>query len=217
MLRVFQNSFKCVNLTKTFQIPSWIPSFPPPEEKLASNPPTYAEIIQIIKIMKASGSPCPLDQISIICCKRCPYLRSYLTAIIAEIWKKKVIPPIWKKAIIILIHKKGSTNNPGNFRPITSETVTLKILTSALRNNVFQFLSSNNYTETNIQKGFVNGFSGTFEHTSHLAYVIQQSLIVTLLELRNAIGEIHHNLTACVLEHHHAPEDNRKIVKNLLF
>ena len=76
--------------------------------------------------------------------------------------------------------------------------------------------------ETNIQKGFVNGISGTSEHTSHLAYVInnagksQRSLIVTLLDLRNAFGEVHHNLTDCVLEHHHVPEDVREIVKTCI-
>ena len=73
-------------------------------------------------------SSCPLDQIIIICYRRCPYLRSYLTAIIAEIWKKKVTPPTWTKAITIFIHKKGSTDNPDNFRPFTLETVTLKNL-----------------------------------------------------------------------------------------
>ena len=128
----FSKFLKCVNLTKKYRIPSWIPSFQPPEKTFDSNPPTYAEISQI------TGSPCPLDQISIICYKRCRYIRSYLTAIIAEIWKKKVIPPIWKKAITILIQKKGSTDNPGNFHPITLEIVTLKILTSALRNKVCQ-------------------------------------------------------------------------------
>ena len=163
--------------------------------------------------MKTNGSPCPLGQISIKCYERCPYLRSYLTAFFAENWKKNVIPPTWKKAITILIHK--STDKPDNFRPITLETVALKILTSALRNKVCQFLSSNNYIETNIQKGFVNGISGTFEHTSHLAYVInngrksERSLIVKFLDLGNTFGEVHHNLIDCVLEHHHVSEDIR--------
>ena len=116
--------------------------------------------------MKASRAPCSSDQIPIIFYKL-PYLRSYLAAIIAEIWKKKIIPPTWKKAITILIYKKGSTDNPGNFCAITMETGTLKILTSALRNKVCQFLSSNNYIETNIQKGFVNGISGTYENTTY--------------------------------------------------
>ena len=134
--------------------------------------------------MKTSGSPCPLDQISILCYKRCPYLRSFLTAIITEIWKK-VIPLTWEKAITIFIHKKGTTDNPDNFSRITLETVTLKILTSALRNKVCQFLSSSNCIETNVHTCFVNGISDIFEHTSHLAYVInnarksQRSLVVT--------------------------------------
>ena len=135
--------------------------------------------------------------------------------------RKKIITPTWKRAITILIHKKDSTDNPGNFRPIILEIVTLKILTSALRNKVCQFLTSNNYIETNIQTGFVNGISGTFKHTNHLAYVInnarksQRSLTVTLLDLRNAFGEVHHNLIDCVLEYHHVPENIREIVKNL--
>ena len=68
-------SIKCVNPTGKFRIPSWIPSSLSPEKTFDSNPPTKAEISQIFKRMKTSGSPCPLDQISIICYKRCPYLR----------------------------------------------------------------------------------------------------------------------------------------------
>ena len=129
--------------------------------------------------------------------------------------EEKVIPLTWKKVITILIYKKGSTDSPASFYPITLEIVTLKISTSAFRNKVWQFLSSTNYIETNIQKGFVNGISGTFEHTSHLAYVInngrksERSLIVKFLDLGNTFGEVHHNLIDCVLEHHHVSEDIR--------
>ena len=69
-----------------------------------------------------------------------------------------------------------------------------------LCNKVFQPLSSNSYIETKSQKDFVHGISSTFEHTSDLAYVInnarksQQSLIVTMLDLCNAFGEVYHNL-----------------------
>ena len=72
------------------------------------------------------------------------------------------------------------------------------------------------------RKVFANGISVTSEHTSHLEYVInnapksQRSLIVTLLDLRNAFGEVHHNLTDCVLEHHHVPEDVREIIKTCI-
>ena len=123
-----------------------------------------------------------------------------------------------EQSLFLFTRKKSSTDNQDNFRPVTLETVTLKILISALRNKVCQFLTSNNYIETNIQKGFVNGISGTFEQTNHLAYVInnaqksQRSLTVTLLDLRNAFGEVHHDLINCVLEYHHVPESIREIV-----
>ena len=81
--------------------------------------------------------------------------------------------------------------------------------------------NTNNYIETNIQKGFVNGVSGTFKHANHLAYVInntrksQRFLTVTFLDIRNAFGEVHHNLINCILEYHRVPENIREIVKNL--
>ena len=117
-----------------------------------------------------------------------------------------------KKVHYYSYHKKNSTDHPGNFRPITLEAVTLKILTPALGNKVCQFLSYNSYIETNIQKGLVNGISGAFEHTNYSACVInnarksKQSLIVTQLDLRR---EVHY------LKHHHVQECIRQIVENL--
>jgi hypothetical protein len=93
------------------------------------DPPTYQEITNVTRQMKLSGSPCPLDQISIICFKRRPYLRSYLTEIIHVAWSRGVVPSEWKKACTILIHKKGETNDPANFRPITLESIPLKVFT----------------------------------------------------------------------------------------
>ena len=78
------------------------------------------------------------------------------------------------------------------------ESVPLKIFTSCLRNRTFQFLAENNYIEQNIQKGFTPKLSGTLEHIAQLAHIInkervkQRSLIITLLYLKNAFGEVHH-------------------------
>ena len=116
--------------------------------------------------MKASGSPCPLDQISIISFKRCPFLRSYLTNLVHAVWSSGCIPSEWKKACTILIHKKGETSVPANFRPITLENIPLKVFTSCLRNAMYSFLTANNYIEHNIQKGFTPNISGTLEHTA---------------------------------------------------
>ena len=95
--------------------------------------------------MKSSASPCPLDQLSIICFKRFPYLRSYLTNIIHEIWKSQAVPTTWKKACTILIHKKGNTSDPSNFRPITLQSVPLKVFTSTSLNKRFKKASPQRY------------------------------------------------------------------------
>ena len=171
--------------------------------------------------MKPSGSPFPIDQISIIYFKRCPYLRSYLTQIIHAAWSSGVVPSEWKRASTILIHKNGDTDNPANFRPITLQSVPLKVFTSCLRNKTFQYLVENKYIEQNIQKGFTPKLSGTLEHTAQMAHIInnartkQRSLIITLLDLKNAFGEVHHNLIHEVLEYHHIPDHIKNIIRNL--
>jgi hypothetical protein len=96
-----------------------------PQVQFDLDPPSYQEVTAVIRKMKASGSPCPLDQISITCLKRCPYLRTYLTELIRAVWLSGPIPSEWKNACTILIHKKGNTSIPSNFRPITPESIPL--------------------------------------------------------------------------------------------
>ena len=130
-------------------------------------------------------------------------------------WLSGTIPSEWKKACTILIHKKGDTNDPSNFRPITLETIPLKVFTSHLRNAIYSFLTANNFIERNIQKGFTPNLSGSLEHMAQMANIInkaqikQRSLVISLLDLKNAFGEVHHNLITSVLDYHHVPNQRR--------
>ena len=96
-----------------------------------------------------------------------------------------------------MIHKKDSTEDPANFRPICLEPVLLKVITSLLRNRIFKFVFENEFIESGIQKGFWPGNSGTIEHTKLLSHIInharnkQRSLVVTLIDLKNAFAEVH--------------------------
>ena len=74
----FRKCLADVNPTKLFFIPEWIPKFNEPSVEFNKAPPTNNKICKIVKRMKASGSPCPFDQISIICFKRCSILRSFV-------------------------------------------------------------------------------------------------------------------------------------------
>ena len=124
--------------------------------------------------MKASGSPCLLDQLSIICFKRCLFLRTYLTDLIHAVWLSGTIPSKWKKACAKLIHKKDYSNTLSNFRPITLETIPLEVFTSYLRNAMYSFSTTNNFIEHSIQKGFTPNLSGILENTAKLANIINK-------------------------------------------
>ena len=69
----FKRVLQCFNPSKSFMIPSWMPTLANPEIAFNMEPPTYNEISKIINKIKTSGSPCPLDQISVICFKRCSH------------------------------------------------------------------------------------------------------------------------------------------------
>ncbi|CAB4017701.1 Hypothetical predicted protein [Paramuricea clavata] len=217
----FKNLFKEKNKSRLFKWPSWLSSFPSASKDFDLECPTYRENSKIIRKMKSRGSACPFDQISIISFQRCPILRTHLWRIICKCWNEKNIPSVWKHAAAILIHKKDSTEDPANFRPICLEPVLLKVITSLLRNRIFKFVCENEFIESGIQKGFWPGISGTIEHTELLLHLInharnkQRSLVVTLIDLKNAFGEVHHKLIRTILIAHHIPEEIICFVENL--
>ena len=113
----------------------------------------------------------------------------------------------------IHIHKKGDNDYSANFRPITLQSVPLKIFTACLRSRIFEFLQKNKLIEHNVQKGFTPKISGTFEHASQMAHILnkahtkQRSLVITL----------HHNLITEVNRYHHVPEHVQNLVKSLYY
>ena len=86
---------------------------------------------------------------------------------------------------------------------------------------MFTFLQGNNLIEHKIQKGFTPKVSGTFEHTAQMAYIInqartkQRSVVITLFDLKNAFGEVHHNLIQSVLCYYHIPDHIKILIKSL--
>ena len=89
---------------------------------------------------------------------------------------------------------------------------------SLIRNRIYDFLLQNNFIESQIQKGFRKGISETIEHTKMLSYLIdharnkQRQLIITLLDLKNAFGEVDHDLLNKVLEYHYLPQEIQSII-----
>ena len=86
---------------------------------------------------------------------------------------------------------------------------------------MFKVLQKNKYVETSIQKRLTPGFSGTFEHITNMSHIIndarrrQRSVTITLIDLQNAFGEVHHNLIESMLKYHHVTDDVILIIRSL--
>ena len=152
-VRVDSNDSKGVDCSVQINIANIMPVIKPGIAYDLS-PLTYQQITKAIRRIKASGSPCPINNISIIPYKRCAYLRSFITEIIRAVWICGEVPQEWKIACTILIHKNGDTSEPDNFRPITVESVPFQTSEIMRKDSMFTFLSQNGYIEHHIQKDF---------------------------------------------------------------
>ena len=187
--KYFKKTLSEKNQFRDYNTPSWMQKLNEPTIDFNLEAPTYREITKIIFKMKSSSSPCPFDQVSIIVLKKCPFLRTYLWRIISASWSRGDFPTVWKQGITVLAYKKGSNEDPANFRPITLQPVLSKVFTSILRNRIHDFCYKNKFIESNLQKGFWDNISGCVEHTKTLTHIIndarkkQKSLIIALLDL----------------------------------
>ena len=68
------------------------------------------------------------------------------------------LPIQWKSAIVIPIHKKGSRDHPGNYRPISLTCVLCRVLEHIIANKLCHHFHCNNLLSVN-QFGFLRGCS----------------------------------------------------------
>ena len=86
---------------------------------------------------------------------------------------------------------------------------------------MYSFLKENDYIDKHVQKGFWPRVNGVAEHTQVLTNLMkyakrnQRSIVVTLLNLKNAFGEINHKLIFSPLQYHHIPSEMKNLIKNI--
>ena len=152
---------------------------------------------------------------------KCSVLRSRLTNIFQTVWTTKIFPDVWESGAAVLAYRKGDAGNPENFHPITLKPVLSKVFTSNIRNRLFNFASKNKYIEKNLQKGFWEKTSGCIEYIECLSHIInnarlkQRGCVVTLLDLKNAFGEVSHNLLIESLKIHDLPAEIIQLITSL--
>ena len=81
-----------------------------------------------------------------------PEFVTALTILYNKCFEEGKIPLIWKTANITPIHKKGSTTDAGNYRPISLTSVICKIYERFIRSHIYKYVSANISSK---QHGFV--------------------------------------------------------------
>ena len=86
---------------------------------------------------------------------------------------------------------------------------------------IYDYLCKNGFIDQRVQKGFWSDISGTVEHTESLTYLMNHaknkhgSLVVSLIDLRNAFGEVNHKFLEKALKFHHLPEHMIQLILHL--
>lgn len=115
-----------------------------------------------------------------------------------------VLPVIWKQAQVVPIHKKGSKQDPGNYRPVSLTSVLCKVLEALIRDEVLQHLITYGLLSED-QHGFRPGRSCS---TQLLATMDDWSrwledstpLDVIYLDFRKAFDSVPHMRLLCKLK-----------------
>ena len=99
-----------------------------------------------------------------------------------------------------VLHKKGPTNDPGNFRMISLTSSIAKTYHLLLAKRLTKLLTMNNYINEKVQKAFLPKIKGTIEHNVVLEEIRSQAktnkkmVHVTFFDLEDAFGSVPHPL-----------------------
>ena len=138
---------------------------------MLSAPPTKSEIMK--KLKKAKNTSPGKDKIEYLHLKLLDKKALSLETIFKAVHRIG-IPACWKISKTILIHKKGSTDLPFNFRPISLLPTMYKIYSGILSNRIIKVAVSNEWISSQ-QKGFLPGLKGIQEHTFLLESAITEA------------------------------------------
>ena len=99
-----------------------IPDYRSPNSALSRN--EFDEAVRRMANNKAAGP----DRIPVEAIKHCPSVRSALFEIVKSMWDQERIPDGFVQANFVMLHKKGSADDPANFRCIALLNHAFKIL-----------------------------------------------------------------------------------------
>ena len=124
---------------------------------------------------------------------------------IRSCFKRRDVPPAWKSATTVLIHKKDSTDDPSNFRPIALMSCLYKLVMGITAKRLTSWAIDNDLMSKEQKSARLS--KGCYEHSFLLQSIIadarrsHKNVFVAWLVLRNAFGSIPYSAISTTLTH----------------
>ena len=180
---------------------------------------TEDEIIQATNLLKCKKSPGP-DLITNDILKGgqklfCKSLHRLFNAVLSN----GIYPNAWALGHITAIHKKGSTNDPNNYRGITISSAVGKLFNSILNNRLTHFLNDNQIL-CDEQIGFRKKCRTT-DHLFILKSILdhhkkkKKTLYICFVDFAKAFDRVWHDGLFYKMQHIGIPNRFYNIIKNM--
>ena len=167
------------------------------------------DVLDVLKSANHDSSPGP-DGLPYGILYHLPCTHHTLATLFNKVLATGSVPSAWGESLLKLIHKKGSTEDPGNFRPI------------ALSNTIVTtFPTKNKLIDPAVQKAFLPGISGCTEDNAVMEEIIKQikntrkTCHIAFFDCADAFGSVPHDLIHHTLERNHIPHNVRGYIKEL--
>ena len=200
---------------------NWFPHIPVPSQKQFDTSHVKPRDIKNLLRNKKSTSAPGEDNITYGILAKLSSTHHFLATLFSKLLLTNDPPDMWSSSKVILIHKKGDTNEPGNFRMIALTSCVGKLYHQLLANRIIDFLTTNKLLDPDTQKAFIPKVNGCLEH----GYVLQEAIAhcrqkkktlhCTFFDLADAFGSVNHELIEYTLRRNHLPECVSTYITNL--
>jgi len=130
------------------------------------------------------------------------------------------LPSAWKKAIVTPVFKKGSSSDPGNYRPISQTSVFCKLMERVIASDITEYLLKNNLLNPH-QHGFLaqrSTLTNLLESTNDWSIMIDNKKLQTAIyiDFSKAFDTVSHPKIMAKLKSHGITGDLLSIIEDFL-
>ena len=153
------------------------------------------DVAHVLKNANKKSSPGPDGKLYGIL-SQLPSTHHILATLFNKILVTGAAPLSWGESIIKLIHKKSTTQDPSNFRPIALSNTIGKTFHLILAKRTTDYLTKNGLIDPTVQMAFLPGISGCTEHNTVMKEVIRDikhskhTAHIAFFDLADAFGSV---------------------------